>query len=153
MISHGNHVANASQVIKLRELTPDWETLQETAKWLCMLPMYHAYGQSYFITIAARVGTPVYVMKRFDLVQMLECAQKYKITTFHLVPPIAVLLAKSPLTKNYDLSSIRSVGSGAAPLSTSIMKEVDALFPEETGMKMTVSIVVSSAVHSDTSRK
>ncbi|KAA8569869.1 hypothetical protein EYC84_002212 [Monilinia fructicola] len=35
---------------------------------------------------------------------MLEAVQKYRITTLTMVPPVVVLLVKSPLTKQYDLS-------------------------------------------------
>lgn len=84
-------------------------------------------------------------MKKFDFVQMLEAVQKYKITTLTLVPPIVVVrpfyrtigrplteqaLAKSPLTKKYDLSSVVEIGSGAAPLGGDVILEAEALWPE-----------------------
>jgi 4-coumarate--CoA ligase len=34
---------------------------------------------------------PVYMMKKFDFIGMLEALQKYKITTLTMVPPIAVV--------------------------------------------------------------
>lgn len=40
------------------------------------------------------------------------------------------MLAKSPLTKKYDLSSVIDIGSGAAPLSGDVIKEAEALWPE-----------------------
>jgi 4-coumarate--CoA ligase len=39
-------------------------------------------------------------------------------------------LAKSPLTKKYDLSSITEIGSGAAPLGGEVIEEAEALWPE-----------------------
>jgi 4-coumarate--CoA ligase len=59
---------------------------------------------------------------------MLEHIQDFKITSLTLAPPIAVALAKHPAVKNYDLSSIRSAVSAAAPLSQSIAKEVNNLW-------------------------
>jgi long-subunit acyl-CoA synthetase (AMP-forming) len=38
----------------------------------------------------------------------------------HLVPPIILELVKNPLGKNYDLSSLKLVVSGAAPLSENL---------------------------------
>jgi long-subunit acyl-CoA synthetase (AMP-forming) len=38
-------------------------------------------------------------------------------------------LAKSPLTKKYDLSSVRDIGSGAAPLGGEVIEECEALWP------------------------
>lgn len=90
---------------------------------------YHAYGQAYFCVIGPARGTPVYIMPKFDFIQMLENVQKFKITAFVLVPPVAVALAKHPASKNYDLSSITTVGSGAAPLSRAVSEEVENLWP------------------------
>lgn len=92
--------------------------------------MYHAYGQAYFAIIAHKRESPVYILPKFDFVKMLECVQKFKITSFTLVPPIAVALAKSPIVKNYDLSSIENVGCGAAPLSAAVSQELERLWPE-----------------------
>ena len=41
-----------------------------------------------------------------------------------LIPTTAVFLAKSPIVKNYDLSSIIQVISGAAPLSKEAESEL-----------------------------
>ena len=46
-------------------------------------------------------------MPAFELEVFLSVIQKYKISVCHLVPPILLLLAKSPLVDNYDLSSLR----------------------------------------------
>lgn len=67
-------------------------------------------------------------MPKFDFIKMLEHAQAFKITTLTLAPPIAVALAKHPAVKNYDLSSIRSAGSGAAPLAQAVAEEVNNLW-------------------------
>ncbi|TVY19135.1 putative 4-coumarate--CoA ligase 3 [Lachnellula arida] len=75
-------------------------------------------------------GIPVYVMKKFDFVQMLESVQKFKITTLSMVPPIVVALAKSPLPRKYDLSSVFDITCGAAPLSGEVCKEAEALWPK-----------------------
>ena len=40
-----------------------------------------------------------------------------QIKTVVLVPPLAVFLVKSPLTRHYDLSSIKRFFIGAAPLT------------------------------------
>jgi non-ribosomal peptide synthetase component E (peptide arylation enzyme) len=39
------------------------------------------------------------------------------VTVAHIVPPIALLLAKHPSVAQHDVSSLRAVFSGAAPLS------------------------------------
>jgi 4-coumarate--CoA ligase len=39
-------------------------------------------------------------------------------------------MAKSPLTKKYDLSSVIDIGSGAAPLSGDVIEQYEKLWPE-----------------------
>ena len=41
----------------------------------------------------------------------------FQVNLLALVPPLVIFLAKSPLVANYDLSSVISTASGAAPLS------------------------------------
>ena len=42
----------------------------------------------------------------------------------------SVLLCKHPAVKNYDLSSVRHLMSGAAPLSSELMAQLKQLLPE-----------------------
>lgn len=143
MITHYNYVANGEQVIHLFSLRPDYEERRKTERWLCMLPMYHAYGnissllpdpplmvsgQTFFISISPKIGLPIYIMPKFDFIKMLEHIQDFRVTSLTLAPPIAVALAKHPAVKNYDLSSIRTAASGAAPLSQSVAEEVNNLW-------------------------
>ena len=44
----------------------------------------------------------------------------------HIVPPIAVLLAKHPAVDNYDLSSVRDLVCGAAPLGGDTQRTIEA---------------------------
>lgn len=68
-------------------------------------------------------------MAGFDFVKMLEYIQRYRITSLTMVPPIALALAKHPLARKYDLSSITGMGCGAAPLGREVCEEVEKLIP------------------------
>jgi 4-coumarate--CoA ligase len=48
-------------------------------------------AQTIFIAGALRRGIPVYIMKKFDFVKMLENVQKFRISTLTMVPPIVVV--------------------------------------------------------------
>lgn len=48
-------------------------------------------AQTIFIAGAVKRQIPVYMMKKFDFVGMLEAVQKYKITTLTMVPPVVVV--------------------------------------------------------------
>jgi acyl-CoA synthetase (AMP-forming)/AMP-acid ligase II len=61
-------------------------------------------------------GGAVVTLPRFDLEDFLRTIQDHKITRAFVAPPIVLALAKHPLVDQYDLSSLTSVLSGAAPL-------------------------------------
>lgn len=69
-------------------------------------------------------------MQKFNFLKMLSYIEKYKITDLTMVPPIAVAMAKHPASKKCDLSSVRYIGSGAAPLGSEVSKEVEQLWPK-----------------------
>lgn len=47
-ISHLNYIANIMQTDYVAKLAPDYEESTQRARILSFLPMYHAYGQTYF---------------------------------------------------------------------------------------------------------
>jgi 4-coumarate--CoA ligase len=57
------------------------------------------------------------------LTEFLETMQNYRVTRGYLVPPIVLALAKHPAVANYDLSALRQVFSGAAPLGADVALE------------------------------
>ncbi|KAF9884141.1 hypothetical protein FE257_002262 [Aspergillus nanangensis] len=129
-ISHKNYCANMLQFDHMFYLSPDWKEKQDRARWLCFLPMYHAMAQNIFIAVALRRSVPVYIMPKFDFIKMLEYTEKFRITDYILVPPVVIGLAKHPAVRSgqYDLSSVESIGSGAAPLGREVCEEVEALW-------------------------
>ncbi|CAG8508153.1 16160_t:CDS:2, partial [Acaulospora colombiana] len=64
------------------------------------------------------------IIPKFDLATFCRIVQDYKVDYAHLVPPIILLLVKSPIVNEYDLSSLRTVTSGAASLSKSLMDDL-----------------------------
>ncbi|CAK7223493.1 hypothetical protein SCUCBS95973_005198 [Sporothrix curviconia] len=154
-ISHRAYVANCTGVVAVGGKDPEILAQRERSVGLCFLPLYHAYGQTYFVANFAHMGIPVYLMAKFDFVKMLEHIQTFRITSLTLVPPIAVALSKHPLVKKFDLSSIESVGCGAAPLAQESAMAVQRLWPEGTlsvrqGWGMTEVTCTCLGWHADT---
>lgn len=130
MITHKNYVSNCAQQIHLAATHPEYTNRLARKRYLCFLPMYHAMAQSIFAVAAPKQRIPVYMMPKFDFLEMLQCIPKFKITDLVLVPPVVVAMAKHPATKKFDLSSVESVGSGAAPLGREVCEEFEKLWPE-----------------------
>ncbi|KAG8388182.1 hypothetical protein BUALT_Bualt02G0099200 [Buddleja alternifolia] len=87
---------------------------------LCVLPLFHIYSLNSVLLCGLRVGSAILIMQKFDIVPFLELIQKYKVTIGPFVPPIVLAIVKSPVVDKYDLSSVRTVMSGAAPLGKEV---------------------------------
>ncbi len=110
MLTHRNLVANIVQ-------TDGIEEIQENDTLIAVLPLYHIYGLGVLLNMSLYHGVTLVTIPRFDLEQFLQILQDYGVTRAHLVPPIILALAKHPLVDKYDLSKLRIINSGAAPLS------------------------------------
>ncbi|KAI4376252.1 hypothetical protein MLD38_014037 [Melastoma candidum] len=95
----------------------------------CVLPMFHIYSLSSVMLCSLRVGAAILIMQKFEIGTLLELVQKYKVTIAPFVPPIVLVLAKNSDVDRYDLSSIRLVMSGAAPMSKELEDNVRAKLP------------------------
>lgn len=61
---------------------------------------------------------------------VLRSIEKYRVTYLFVVPPVMIALAKQNALNKYDLSSLKRLGSGAAPLGKDIMEECSKNFPQ-----------------------
>ncbi len=84
---------------------------------LVCCPLYHS-APSFFSNMTFLLGGTTIYQPRFDPEQFLELVEKYKVTSTHLVPTMVTRLLQIPeeFTNKMDLSSLRSVICGAAPL-------------------------------------
>ncbi|XP_050463423.1 uncharacterized protein LOC126857738 isoform X2 [Cataglyphis hispanica] len=90
---------------------------------LVVLPFFHAYSFA-LLVIRLVSGNSGVVFSRFEEKLFLQSIEKYKIEYLAVVPSIMVFLAKHPLVDKYDLSSIKQIWCGAAPLSQQIQRAV-----------------------------
>ena len=116
MLTHRNLVANIEQV-KHAILYKDDEVA------LAALPFFHIYGMQVLMNGLIANGVTTISMPRFDMVEALQAVQDLKITRFFAVPPIILGLAKHPIVDQYDMSSVRQIFSGAAPLGAELAAE------------------------------
>ncbi len=119
MLTHRNLVINNEQLRHALIFGDD-----EVA--LAPMPFFHIYGLQGLINSLLSNGVTMVTMPRFDLEVALRAVEHYQATWFYAVPPIVLLLAKSPLVDNYDVSSVQHIFSGAAPLGLDLVEEVCA---------------------------
>ncbi|TBU21456.1 amp dependent CoA ligase [Dichomitus squalens] len=120
MISHYALIANMLQVTQY--VKPNDESVPLEQKRyragdvvLGALPMFHAYGL---------------IMITFTGIPWGHCDRIAEVLARALVPPQAILICKSPIMKGYDLSSIRFVGCGAAPVSPELTEQLSRTMPD-----------------------
>jgi acyl-CoA synthetase (AMP-forming)/AMP-acid ligase II len=122
MLTHANVVSNLHQCLG----TTDWEGPHEGDVVLVFLPLFHIYGMVVILALNLVNGATTVLMPRFDFMEFLSLAQKYRATILPLVPPVVLAMAKSPAVGQFDLSSVRLVFCGAAPLSDDVARELAA---------------------------
>jgi len=84
---------------------------------LVCCPIYHS-APTLFNMISFLLGGTTVMQPRFDATAFLELVDRYGVTSTHLVPTMVRRLLDVPdaVTKKLDLSSLRTVICGAAPL-------------------------------------
>ncbi len=114
MLTHRNLVANLQQMQAITAV------LDHTHTVLGVLPFFHIYGMVVVMGGALRQGACIVTVPRFDLELVLGLMQKHRCRMVNVVPPIILAMAKHPLVANYDLSDLRYLFSGAAPLGADL---------------------------------
>ena len=114
MLTHRNLVANLVQT------RASGQMLSEDDVVLGVLPFFHIYGMVVIMGGALVAGATIVTLPRFELEGFLATMQQHRVTYANVVPPIVLALAKSPLVAAYDLSALRTVFSGAAPLGAEL---------------------------------
>jgi len=113
MLTHRNLVANVAQIRPLHGMVSDDVVL-------AVLPFFHIYGMTVLLNAALHARARLVIMPSFDLGEFLGNIAKYRSTIVFIAPPVAVALAKHPLVDSHDLSSLKVVMSGAAPLDAEL---------------------------------
>ena len=133
-ISHKNYVANTLQANHIAELEFEGRTAPEDIT-LCVVPLYHAYGQTIYMTGTVIRGVSTYIMPKFDFIKLMDAIEKHRLTTVGLVPPIVVAMAKHPdLSKGrWDLTCLREISCGAAPLSRETCNQLEDILRRQGG--------------------
>jgi len=120
MLTHRNLVANMLQCRYPEQM------LHHGDRVVGVLPFFHIYGMVVVMGYALIEGATVVTMPRFELEAFLRVLQDHRINYANIVPPILLALAKHPIVDNFDLSNLRYLFSGAAPLGADLVHAVES---------------------------
>jgi long-chain acyl-CoA synthetase len=119
-LSHDNLAANARAAASLYEL-------DRTAWALAVLPLSHSYGLT-VMNAGNILGTRAVLLRWFNPELVLETIERFRVQSMAGVPTMYVYLLHYPDAGRFDTSSMRSWGSGAAPLPLEIVEPFEAKF-------------------------
>lgn len=95
--------------------------LRPGAVMLCAAPMTHAAGRLAMTSLSS--GTHLVVLDKVDPQVVLQTIQDQGVTDLFLPPTAIYALLDQPNLKDFDLSSLRSLSYGSAPMSMRRLRE------------------------------
>jgi acyl-CoA synthetase (AMP-forming)/AMP-acid ligase II len=121
MLSH-----NSFSVYVLENVSP--ADLETTEKNILTVPLYHVAGTQ--AMIAAIYGGRTLVMQRqFEPKQWMELVETEKVNRAMMVPTMLKQLMEHPDFAKHDLSSLKVITYGAAPMPLEVIKRAIEVFP------------------------
>ena len=122
MLTHRNLVANAWTALT-------WARLQADDRWLLMAPMFHAAGTCAVLANSWMGATQV-VLPTFDPDRALDLIEAEQVTSTLAVPTMLISMIEAQLRRQRDVSSLRLLSHGAAPIGTEVLRRAHKVFPD-----------------------
>ncbi len=95
--------------------------------YLSMMPLFHIASHVMTLPVLHIGGTVV--IETYSTERMLQVIEKHAVNSFFAVPSMLLMMAGSAERFDHDLSGVRVIQYGAAPMATERMDEMQALFP------------------------
>jgi long-chain acyl-CoA synthetase len=131
MLSHGNLTAAVS-IYDVWGKPAREERGGAIERIICVLPLFHIFALTVVMLTSLRHGNLISLHQRFDVEAVMRDIEVKRATYFPGVPTMWIAIAALPDLDKRDFSSLRSAGSGGAPLPV----EVAAVFERKVGMKL-----------------
>jgi len=98
-------------------------------KWLVIVPWSHAMGVNGYLNIPVYKGDTMVVHPRLEMPAYMNDLVKHKCTGCGGAPQLLIAMLNYPGIEKLDLSNIRTVGCGAAPLPVDVYRGLSKLLP------------------------
>jgi acyl-CoA synthetase (AMP-forming)/AMP-acid ligase II len=131
MLSHRNLLA----AVNNSAIT--WEHDEDTVS-LFPWPLCHVAGYSF--PLSHLLGDPVVLMRSYDPEGFLAHIERYQVTSATGAPTMINMLLDHPRFDDFDVSTIKRLGYGAAPMPVEVLRRAMEKFPNArfgTGFGMT----------------
>lgn len=122
----GAELTNANFAWMLPLWTKSWLLGPGVPNLVC-LPMFHIGGAGWGIA-GLFSGATNHVMREFVPAEILETIQRERLQVLLLVPAMILFLVQAPQIRETDLSSVRLIVYGAAPIPADLLRQAMAIF-------------------------
>ena len=120
MLSHGNICTHALAAIAEFKL-------DDSDNWIHAAPLFHL-ADAWATFAVTWVGGKHVVAPHFDPVLILSLIQDEEVTITNMIPTMLNMLVNSPGVESYNLSSLRAILSGGAPIAPEVVKKIIHVF-------------------------
>jgi len=117
---------NSFSLYVLQNVAPADPEIQETN--LLTMPLYHVAGVQAMLA-ATYGGRSLAMMRQFEVNEWLETVQREKANRAMLVPTMLKRVIDHPDFNKYDLSSLKVITYGAAPMPFEVIKKAIEVLP------------------------
>ncbi|MBE9501409.1 MAG: AMP-binding protein, partial [Chloroflexi bacterium] len=117
---------NSFTLYLLENVAPADLEIEETN--LLTMPLYHVAGVQAMLA-ATYGGRSLAMMRQFEVNEWLETVQRERANRAMLVPTMLKRVIDHPDFNKYDLSSLKVITYGAAPMPFEVIKKAIELFP------------------------
>jgi long-chain acyl-CoA synthetase len=109
----------------------DFPTHLGTGVAINLTPWFHAMGTIGALNVPLLTGSTTVLHERFDPAAYLADAERFRVTSMGGAPPLFGALLQHPEFVTRDLSSVRAISSGAAPLPVEMIKAMQRRFGDD----------------------
>jgi len=120
MLSHENLVSSTDMAFRNSEG-------MEAVRTVSSLPLSHIYGVI-IMNVGLRLGWRVRILRTWDTRAVFEAIEELQVNRLSVVPTMLTYMLRFPQRSEYDVSSLKNVGSGGAPLPEAVRVEFEAEF-------------------------
>jgi long-chain acyl-CoA synthetase len=122
--THENFLSNAETCRRALYVDP------AGLRTLISVPLFHVTGCNSQLLVAAYVGGTAVIMPAFEVGAFLRAMEEERIDTMVTVPAIYWLAINQPAFASTDISRVRSVSYGGAPIAPDLVARLAKAFPQ-----------------------
>ncbi len=121
VLTHNSLMSDAVAVSNLRHTEPHDVVL-------CVLPLFHIYGQTHCLNISVYSGLTIRMWERFEVDEVMKAIEEEESSILYAVPTMINRLVETAAAAPPKKKSLRFVISGGASLPVKILHRFEKLF-------------------------